>query len=146
MALRPRYRAAVAKKFETFIVVREKGGSTEIHTVGASGGALEDLIGEIEEVIEDYLADVVGDCERDDDEDQLTYRVGMNPEIPTGVVVHYFDDVQGIGNALRDHFDAADVVIEADFRPRTAPEPKGDLVASVASFEADVSVEPKETP
>lgn len=44
--------------FESFIVVRVVGADVEIHTVGASGGALREIIGQIAEVVDTVAANI----------------------------------------------------------------------------------------
>lgn len=92
---------ATSKRFESFIVVRTIGDHTEIHTVGASGTALDELLDMIESTLTGQL---------DTSDEGLTMiRIGAHPDAPTGIRVLWVDHDEAVAAVLRSEFESVHV-------------------------------------
>lgn len=75
------------QRFEPFVVVRASARDTiEVHVVGASGTALDEVVGQINDCIVDHLAAITHGI-ADSLEDIELAMLGNHPDVATGISV-----------------------------------------------------------
>lgn len=86
------------RRFASFIVVRATSKNTEIHTVGASGAALDELLDAVEGAITSAFE--TGDLVADDVAEITWDRIGQHPDAPTGIRINGFTAPAAVRNVL----------------------------------------------